>query len=239
MAALGARSLSEVLPALSPQETAKLAELVLEGKILIDDQDVWSLAGALAPGHDDLALELMARIDEELLNVRMPEIASRFFDNRDAAKSFSRARLGSHASDPRARILRYVSDNGNRAQLYNAIVSLGLTTMAEKPDLGQLLRRVGEPETWSRELILATAMRPYDGRDDDMRRIMATAGEDVARFSDAVSILSMSRDVTPDQALQEIGIYMERHRDSVGFLAKLEKWKVEDRKNEDIEEGND
>lgn len=237
-AAMTGRPLSDLLPSLSPVETAMLAELVLDDKVSVTEQEVWSLAAALSEraGH---VLGLLGRLDEKTLSERLPEIMARFFDSEKAARSFGQADLRSGANDPRQRILDHVTDNGSEAQLRNAVVGLGLTTMAMKPDLGRLMRGLGEPETWSQDLILAAAMRPYDGRGDDMRRIMAVAGDDVARFNAALQVLALSGDVDPEQAVAELTAYVERHLDSPGFQAKLERLKASGSVEDEAADGDE
>jgi hypothetical protein len=112
--------------------------------------------------------------------------------------------------------------------------------MKEKPDLRPLLKRPGEPETWSTDLITAAAMNPYEGLEADMRRIMESAGEDISRFSDAVQVLVMPGKLDLDQVTTETAGYLERHRHSPSFRTKLDESEDVDGLDErDIKEGVD
>jgi hypothetical protein len=134
---------------------------------------------------------------------------------------------------------RNVIDHGDSRTTPQS-VNLGLSTMKEKPDLRPLLKRLGEPETWSTDLIAAAAMNPYEGLEADMRRIMESAGENISRFSDAVQVLVMIGKLDLDQVTTETSGYLERHRHSPSFRTKLDESKdVDGLDKRDIKEGAD
>jgi hypothetical protein len=71
------------------------------------------LASALGDGQVELVLGLVARMSEQALGARLPEIATRFLGDEATARSFGLAVLVDRNRDPRSRIVSHVIDHGD------------------------------------------------------------------------------------------------------------------------------
>jgi serine/threonine protein kinase len=218
---------SELLDQLTPDERVRVAEQVLTGTIKLDQQETWKLILALPACSEDVELSLLALLPTTDLERLIPAAVSRYFSSEEAARSFGAAFVN-RLTDVRPRIVEFLIESGTSDQIHVAARTLGLTTMEAKPDLGRILARLGPPEDWSLDLIASAHWQSYDGRADHMRAIMATAGDDIERFSAAAAILANDEDWSGERLYEEISNYLKEHMDSETVQKQLAQLQADD-----------
>ncbi|USU04261.1 serine/threonine protein kinase [Sphingomonadaceae bacterium OTU29LAMAA1] len=209
------------LPALSSDELAEYARLVLDDGIVIATEYYWALALALGAEHVDLAITLLGRLDDSDLRPLLPDIANHYFSDADQARSLSYASIGWRDRDIRPLIMQEVTLSSDKDRLTWLARFFYIGSLGEHLDLGTVLHKIGPPVTWSLDLLAAAFMKPYPGRNDDMQAIIDDAGDDIERFMPALEVLAKSKRYTPERTVSEMTKYVKMHQGSPRIAAQL------------------
>lgn len=234
----GARAGFDELHPLTIEEQAEFARQVLDGEITAPNEDIWPIARVISDHKSELALSLIATLDESTLNVLIPEIANFYFDNADRTQSLSWASLGWKTKDVRPRIIRHVVAGNNKNQILNAVTKLGFLNLKEHLDLENSLKKLGPPQAWSKDVIVAISMQDYPSRKDDVRAILDGAGTDIERFMFALPILVASENLTTEGMVNVLSEYKERNKNLPGFQERWEEHSKSLDSEEDDESAN-
>lgn len=226
------------LQPLTEKENAEFARQVLDVKIVIPSDQIWPLAREVGEQDANLALRLLEILDESILSALIPDISDFYFGSIERAQSFSWASLGWKDKDIRPQIIHHVVSGEDISKILIAIKALGVLNLKEHLDLGNTLKKLGHPASWSTDIIVAVSMQDYPGRSDDIHAILDNAGSDVDRFMLVVPLLMISENLSADEMIAAISEYEEKNKNSPDFQSRWKEYHNRIEINNDDESGD-